>query len=95
MANKYETIEVLKGNKVLNLKEYLLEQQEKLRQVKKEFSNPNRNGALTDKTESAFFHAKEKQIDEQKIYIQKWLTHMDLTDYFENYEITLVVAQKK
>lgn len=94
MANKYETMEALKGNKILNLNDYLTAQQDRLAEIKREFSTPNKNGLLTDKTENAFFNAKEKEIEEQKKYIEKWLKHMDLTDYMGNYQISLLVVEK-
>ena len=94
MANKYETMEALKGNKVLNLNDYLEQQQDRLSEIKREFSTPNRNGALTDKTENAFFNAKEKEIEEQKKYIEKWLKHMGFTDYIGNYQVSLLVVEK-
>ena len=95
MANKFETLEALKGSKILNLNDYLTTQQDRLSEIKREFTTPNRNGAITDKTENAFFIAKEKELEEQKKFIERWLKHMELSDYIGNYDISLMVVEKK
>ena len=95
MANKFETLEALKGSKILNLNDYLTNQQDRLSEIKREFTTPNRNGAINDKIENAFFNAKEIELEEQKKFIERWLKHMELTDYIGNYDISLMVVEKK
>jgi hypothetical protein len=95
MANKFETLEALKGSKILNLNDYLTNQQDRLSEIKREFTTPNRNGAINDKTENAFFNAKEQELEAQKKFIERWLKHMELSDYIGNYDISLMVVEKK
>lgn len=96
MANKYTTLKNIEGYKTLDLNKYLIEQQDKLNDVKKQFGSPNNNGAYTDKTESAFFNAKEREIREQQQFIQKWIRSMGIADdYLGNLDIQLMVSDKE
>lgn len=96
MANKYTTLKNVEGYKTLDLNKYLIEQQDKLDDVKKQFGTPNNNGAYTDKTENAFFNAKEKEIQEQQQYIQRWIRSMGITwDSVGNLDIQLMVSERE
>jgi hypothetical protein len=93
--SKYETKAILEGAKTFDVRQYLRDRQDKLYEMKREFSSPNRNGALTDKTESAFFSAKEKEIKDQQAMVEDWLKSMDLPGYIGEYQITLLVTEIK
>lgn len=96
MANKYTTLKNVEGYKTLDLNKYLIEQQDKLDDVKKQFGTPNNNGAYTDKTENAFFNAKEKEIQEQQQYIQRWIRSMGINwDSVGNLDIQLMVSERE
>lgn len=87
MSDKYETLETLKGNKVLNIQDWLRKQDDDLHHFKQQFNDQTA-------TDEKFFKSKELAIREQKALVETWLKELGLKNAFiGNYEITLVVRQ--
>jgi len=96
MANKYTTQKILEGYKTLDLNKYLKNQQDKLQEVRNEFGTPNANGAIIDKTESAFFNTKDREIIQQQKFIERWVKSMGIQEeHIGNLEIILMVSEEE
>ncbi len=87
MSDKYETLETLKGNKVLDLNEYLQKQEDDLFHFKQQF-----NGQTA--TDEKFFKSKELEHRAQQDLVRSWLDHLgEKSSFMHEYNIKLVVSK--
>lgn len=89
MTDKYETLETLKGNKVLDINEWIRKQEDDLFHFKQQFD-------AKTATDEKFFKSKELAIRAQKDLVGSWLEQLDEAgDFMFQYNIKLVVSKKQ
>ena len=89
MTDKYETIETLKGNKILDINEWLQQQEDDLFHFKQQF-----NGQTA--TDEKFFKSKELEIRAQKDLVRSWIDHLgEKSSFLYEYNIKLVVGKNQ
>ena len=87
MTDKYETVEILKGNEILDIPEWFRKQEDNLHNFKQAFN---------DKTaaDEKFFKGKEMVLSEQRILVETWLKELGFKNaMIGNYTIKLVVSK--
>ena len=88
MATKYETLEVLKGAVRINIKDYLVQREKSLADVKVSWGN---NQTATDEK---FFKEKKADLDSFKNQLETLLIEMNIAGgdyYIRNGKVTLLV----
>ena len=89
MTDKYETLETLKGNKVLDINEWLQQQEDDLFHFKQQFN-------AQTATDEKFFKSKELDIRAQKDLVGSWLEQLgEKSSFMREYNIRLVVGKKE
>jgi|SaaInlV_120m_DNA_3_1039746.scaffolds.fasta_scaffold05265_8 hypothetical protein len=87
MTDKYETIETLKGAKVLDINEWIRKQEDDLFHFKQQF-----NGQTA--TDEKFFKIKELEIRAKKDIVRSWLDHLEENSIvLHQYNIRLLVSK--
>ena len=89
MTDKYETIETLKGAKVLDINEWIRKQEDDLFHFKQQFD-------AQTATDAKFFKCKELEIRAQKDMVRSWLDHLDENGIaLHQHNIRLLVSKQR
>ena len=88
MSSKYETLEVLKGAKAVNIWEVLESRQKELSDFKLKF------GQEQTAADEKFFNEKQERINQQKQMIEDLISDLGYRDRPKNYKVTILVAER-
>ena len=86
--SKYETLEVLKGAKAVNIWEVFESRQKELADFKSKFG---REQTVSDQK---FFSEKLQKLNQHQEMIEKLIADLGYKDRPKNYKVTLLISEK-
>jgi len=86
--SKYQTIDILKGNKTINIKQYFRERRTKLEEIKEEFGKDQT--AMDEK----FFTSKQFLFNEQENLFRRLAEHLGFDEDFDSLDIHISFSKK-
>ena len=91
MANKYETLEQLKGATTIDVSDYLDTREEELRKIQRSW------GKSQTATDEKFFKEKESELRQFRNQLETMILQMGITEPypFGNCEIKLMISKRK
>jgi hypothetical protein len=86
--SKYQTIDILKGNKTININEYFEERWKKLEEIKEEF------GKDQTATDEKFFNEKQHILRKQQDLIRVFSENLGFDRDIKSYDIHISFSEK-
>jgi hypothetical protein len=86
--SKYETLEVLKGAKAVNIWEVLESRQKDLADFKSKFG---REQTIADQK---FFSEKLEKLNQHQLMIEELIADLGYRDRPKNYKVTLLISER-